>query len=134
MRLVLVDTNVLIDVMEEDERWFSWSADALEREAESSTLVINPIVYAEVAMGYGSVRELDAAVPPETFRREALPWEAAFMAAHVHAEYRRQGGRQRTILPDFFIGAHAMVAGMSVLTRDARRYRTYFPPLDVVAP
>lgn len=134
MRAVIVDTNVLIDVWAGESPWTGWSAEALEREGESSLLVINPIIFAELALGSDSLDALEATLPARTYHRQALPWAAAFVAAHVHREYRRRGGEQGAVLPDFYIGAHALVDGMAVLTRDARRFRTYFPTLEVIAP
>jgi predicted nucleic acid-binding protein len=130
----LVDSNVILDVVTEDAEWFAWSAEMLAREAERSRLVINPLVYAEVSIGFHRIEELDDAIPPEHFTREALPWEAAFLAARAFVSYRRKGGARAHPLPDFYIGAHAAVAGYTLLTRDARRYRTYFPKLRVIAP
>jgi predicted nucleic acid-binding protein len=130
----LVDSNVILDVVTEDAEWFDWSAEMLAREGERSRLVINPLVYAEVSIGFHRIEELDDAIPPEHFTREALPWEAAFLAARAFVTYRRKGGARAHPLPDFYIGAHAAVAGYTLLTRDARRYRTYFPKLRVIAP
>jgi predicted nucleic acid-binding protein len=106
----------------------------LSRCAESGVLVINPIVYAEVSIGFERVEELDEALPWDSFRRDPLPWEAAFLAGKCYLEYRRRGGARRSPLPDFYIGAHAAVAGMALLTRDAGRYRSYFPRLLLIAP
>jgi predicted nucleic acid-binding protein len=131
---VLVDANVLLDVLTEDERWLSWSADALERAAERYRLVINPVVYAEVSIRYSRIEALDAALPKASFDREAIPYEAAFLAGKAFLAYRRRGGTKRAPLPDFFIGAHAAVAGYLLMTRDAARYRTYFPKLPLIAP
>ncbi len=130
---ILVDSNVLLDVMTEDTRWFPWSAGALARAADESLLVINPIVYAEVSVRFARIEELEEALPP-ILHRLALPWEAAFLAGKSFVQYRRRGGRKRAPLPDFYIGAHAAVSGMSLLTRDAARYRTYFPKLRLIAP
>jgi predicted nucleic acid-binding protein len=130
---ILVDSNVLLDVMTEDTRWFAWSAGALARAADESLLVINPIVYAEVSVRFARIEELEEALPP-ILHRLALPWEAAFLAGKSFVQYRRRGGRKRAPLPDFYIGAHAAVSGMSLLTRDAARYRTYFPKLRLIAP
>jgi predicted nucleic acid-binding protein len=130
----MVDSNVILDVATEDRVWFDWSATKLQEVAENHLLVINPLVYAEVSVGYTTIEALDAAVAPDRFRREALPWEAAFLAAKCFARYRRAGGRKRSPLPDFYIGAHAALRGMALLTRDARRYRTYFPTLRLIAP
>lgn len=131
---VLVDSNVLLDVLTEDPSWFRWSAEALARAAESDTLIINPIVYAEVSVGFARIEELDASLPPTFFRRDALPWEAGFLAGKCFRRYRRSGGTRRSPLPDFFIGAHAAIRAYALLTRDAARYRTYFPTLTLIAP
>ena len=134
MTPVLIDSNVLLDIMTEDARWFSWSADAVERAADISRLVINPVIYAEVSIHYTRIEELDAALPRAMLDREALPYEAAFLAGKSFLAYRRRGGVRRAPLPDFFIGAHAAVAGYRLMTRDAKRYRTYFPTLSLIAP
>jgi len=131
---VLVDSNVLLDVLTEDSRWYSRSSARLAAVAEDHTLVINPVVYAEVSIGFARIEDVDAAVPAEFFRREALPWEAAFLAGKCFLRYRRSGGSRRSPLPDFYIGAHAAVRGIPLLTRDAARYRTYFPRLELVLP
>lgn len=130
----LVDTNVLFDYLSEDEEWFDWSAAMLSEAAESGPLAINPIIYAEVSVRYDSIEAVEAALPAEFFVRTALPWDAAYLAAKVFERYRRRGGTRTSALPDFFIGAHAAVSGMTLLTRDARRYRTYFPTLTMIAP
>jgi len=134
MNRVLVDSNVLLDVLSEDPVWFDWSSEMLASSAESATLVVNPIVYAEVSVGFNRVEELEEALPADRFTREALPWDAAFLAGKCFASYRRRGGERRSPLPDFYIGAHAAVRRMTLLTRDAARYRTYFPTLTVIAP
>jgi predicted nucleic acid-binding protein len=131
---VLVDSNVLLDIMTEDPRWLEWSADALARCAEDGIVAINPIVYAEVSVHFARIEELDEALPEPTIQRLPLPWEAAFLAGRCFLEYRRRRGARRSPLPDFYIGAHAAVSGMTLLTRDAGRYRTYFPKLDLIAP
>jgi predicted nucleic acid-binding protein len=134
MSAVLIDANVLLDVMTEDARWLAWSAEAIERAADRHRLVINPVIYAEVSVRYSRIEELDAALPKAMFDREAIPYEAAFLAGKSFLAYRRRGGTKRSPLPDFFIGAHAAVAGYLLLTRDATRYRTYFPKLALIAP
>jgi len=131
---VLVDSNVILDVLTEDPRWFSWSSEALARCAEEGPLLINPIIYAEVSIRFSRIEELEEALPPALFQRSPLPWEAAFLAGRCLLRYRRSGGARASPLPDFYIGAHAAVAGMSLLTRDAARYRTYFPKLLLIAP
>ncbi len=134
MTSVLVDSNVLLDVATDDPEWSSWSAAALERTADAAVLVINPLIYAEVSVGFPAVEAVEAALPLELYRREALPYEAAYLAGKCFLRYRREGGHRRSPLPDFYIGAHAAVAGHRLLTRDATRYRTYFPKLDLIAP
>ena len=130
----LVDSNVLLDVITEDQEWLDWSAAALARAADTSPLVINPIVYAEVAARFERIEDLEDALPRDYYERRPLPWEAAFLAGQCFVKYRRRGGSRRSPLPDFYIGAHATVDGLTLLTRDARRYRTYFPALRIIAP
>lgn len=130
----LVDSNVLLDVLTEDARWFAWSSKALARRAGESALVINPIIYAEVSIGFARIEELDEALNAAGFERRPLPWEAAFLAGKCFQRYRRRGGARTSTLPDFYIGAHAAVSGLALLTRDAARYRTYFPRLEVISP
>ncbi|HEY2048833.1 MAG TPA: PIN domain-containing protein [Caulobacteraceae bacterium] len=134
MTAVLIDANVLLDLMTEDGRWFAWSAQALERAADRHRLVINPIIYAEVSIRYSRIEDLDAALPKTMLEREAIPYEAAFLAGKAFLAYRRRGGARRSPLPDFFIGAHAAIAGHLLMTRDPARYRTYFPKLSLIAP
>jgi predicted nucleic acid-binding protein len=134
MTAVLVDASVLLDVMTEDARWLAWSAEALERTADRYRLVINPVIYAEVSIRYSRIEDLDAALPKAMFDREPIPYEAAFLAGKAFSAYRRRGGTKSLPLPDFFIGAHAAVARYSLMTRDAARYRTYFPKLSLIAP
>jgi len=131
---VLVDSNVLLDVATEDPKWGEWSSQALAQAAETAPLAINPIVYAEVSIRYDNIEELEHALPAAVFRREALPYEAAFLAGKAFVRYRRRGGIRSTPLPDFFIGAHAAVAGYRLLSRDAARYRSYFPTVELICP
>lgn len=130
----LVDSSVIIDVLTRDPRWFDWSSKALAQAADAGPLIINPIIYAEVSMGFDRIEDLDLALTPTWFRREPLSWEAAFLAGKSFLSYRRQGGTRRSPLPDFYIGAHASLAGLTLVTRDARRYQTYFPKLKLLAP
>lgn len=118
----------------DDPAWGEWSAAMLAHCAEEGMLILNPIVYAEVSVGFARIEELEDVLPADFFRREPLPWEAAFLAGKCYLAYRRRGGERRSPLPDFYIGAHAAVAGLPLLTRDARRYRTYFPHLKILAP
>lgn len=131
---VLVDSNVLLDVLTADAVWESWSAAALEDAAERRVLVINPIIYTEVSIGFDRIEDLEDALPAGAFRREALPWEAGFLAGKSYLAYRRRGGERRSPLPDFYIGAHAAVRGYTLLTRDPKRYHTYFPSITLIEP
>lgn len=131
---VLVDSNVILDIVTEDPEWFEWSSSKLAGCAETEILVINPIIYAEVSVGFARIEELDEVLPAGAFRRDPLPWEAAFLAGKCFLAYRRRGGSRRSPLPDFYIGAHAAISGLPLLTRDPRRYRTYFPNLRLLAP
>ncbi len=131
---ILVDSNVILDVVTEDPKWYEWSAGQLEKLAESHTLVINPIIYSEVSIGFDRIEDLDRALPPEFFRRDPLPWEAGFLAGKCFVKYRRSGGKRRSPLPDFYIGAHAAIGGIALLTRDTNRYKTYFPKLALISP
>jgi len=134
MSRILVDANVLLDVMTDDPQWYAWSAEQLDACAANTELCINPIVYAEVSVGFARIEDLDDALPPDAFTRLALPWEAGFLAGKAFVRYRRAKGSRTSPLPDFFIGAHAAIDGMALLTRDAKRYRTYFPTLQLVCP
>lgn len=133
-RGTLVDSNVLLDILTEDPVWLDASADALAEAAEAGPLFINPIIYSEVSVRFTTVEALEDALPSQDYRREALPWEAAFLAGKVFLDYRRNRGTKSTTLPDFFIGAHAAVADHELLTRDVGRYRTYFPTVSLVVP
>jgi predicted nucleic acid-binding protein len=133
-RGVLVDSNVLLDIATNDPNWGEWSARTLAEVAEHASLIINPIVYAEVSIGYSTIEALDAALPAALYRREALPWEAGFLAERCFVQYRRRGGPRHLHLPDFYKGAHAAVGRLALLTRDAAWYRTYFPGVEIIAP
>ena len=134
MGRILVDSNVLLDVMTQDQDWSEWSSGALERHAEEDILCINPVIYAEVSVRFERIEELEAALPVELIERRPIPYEAAFLAGKCFLRYRRRGGKRPSTLPDFFIGAHASVEGLPLLTRDAARYRSYFPKLRLIAP
>jgi len=131
---MLVDGNILLDVATNDPNWGDWSAGALAEATEHSTLIINPIIYAEVSIGYTTIEGLDAALPAALYRREPLPWEAGFLAGKSFLLYRRRGGSRTSPLPDFYIGAHAAIEGLALLTRDVSRYRSYFPKVEILAP
>lgn len=130
----LVDSNVLLDVITEDGSWLEWSSNALAVAADDGPLFINPVIYAEVSVRFSRIEDLEAALPPSDYGRLAVPWESAFLAGKAFLDCRRSGGTRSSTLPDFFIGAHAAVAGLALLTRDAARYRTYFPTVPLIAP
>jgi len=134
MEKILVDSNVLLDVITRDVRWGEWSSATLARCAEECMLAINPIIYAEVSIGFTRIEDLEQALPSDLVLRLPLPWEAAFLAGKCFVRYRRRGGERRSPLPDFFIGAHAAVEKMPLLTRDPARYRTYFPTVKLICP
>lgn len=134
MIATLVDSNVLFDFLSEDADWFDWSAAMIAQAGERGALVINSIIYAEISVRYDRLEDVEEALPADYFIRAPLPSEAAFLAAKCFERYRKRGGSRRSPLPDLFIGAHAAVAGLTLLTRDARRYRTYFPKLTIIAP
>jgi len=133
-RGVLVDSNVLLDIATRDPNWSDWSGRALAECAEHAMLVINPIVYAEVSIRYTTIEALEAALPTNLYQRDPLPWEAGFLAGKCFQLYRRRGGARNSPLPDFYIGAHAAVENLALLTRDVARYRSYFPKLQILAP
>ncbi|MGW4381686.1 type II toxin-antitoxin system VapC family toxin [Kitasatospora sp. NPDC004531] len=132
--VTLVDSCVLLDLMTDDSTWADWSETALAKAQDEGPVVINPIVYAEVSVAFATIEELDEVLPAEAFGREPLPYEAGFLAGKAFLQYRRRGGQKAAPLPDFYIGAHAAVRGHRLLTRDATRYRTYFPTLGLVCP
>ena len=134
MKRVLVDANVLLDVLTDDAQWYGWSAGQLDTFAATSELCINPLIYAEVSVGFERIETLDEALPRDTFTRLELPWDAGFLAGKAFMHYRRAKGIRTSPLPDFYIGAHAAIEGMTLLTRDARRYRTYYPTLELICP
>ena len=133
-RATLVDSNVIFDIFSEDDDWFDWSASMVGQMANAGGLAINQIIYAELSIRFSLREELDEKLPADYYLRTSVPWEAAFLAGKAFAQYKRRGGTKRSPLPDFFIGAHAAVAGMTLLTRDPRRYRAYFPKLRIVSP
>ncbi|KAA6459282.1 type II toxin-antitoxin system VapC family toxin [Acidobacteria bacterium AB60] len=131
---MLVDSNVLLDVATNDPSWGDWSTNAIAECANRSALIINPIIYAEVSIGFSSIEALNAALPPASYAREPLPWDAGFLAGKCFLSYRKRGGSRSTPMPDFYIGAHAAVRKLALLTRDVARYRTYFPKLEILGP
>ncbi|MDF3055939.1 MAG: hypothetical protein K0R17_154 [Rariglobus sp.] len=134
MSMVLVDANVLIDIFTDDPQWRAWSEEQLLIAAVTDELAINPIIYAELAPAYRTQATLDRALRDLDLKRLSLPYEAGFIAAQAFMAYRRSDGIKRSPLPDFYIGAHAQVDGLRLLTRDTVRYQTYFPKVTLIAP
>jgi len=132
--LILVDTNVTLDVIEDDPQWAQWSQEQLDRAGLNDTLCINAVIYAELSIAYATIEQLEAMLTQARFELVPIPREALFLAGKAFMRYRRSQGGKTGVLPDFFIGAHAAVAGVPLLTRDARRYKTYFPKLTLISP
>lgn len=131
--MTLVDSNVILDLVTADERWLEWSSSHLEQVADTGPVAINPVVFAECAYGYADISDLWSDLPAG-MEMLPLPYEAAFLAGKAFDRYRRLGGKRERILGDFYVGAHAQSAGLTLLTRDATRYRTYFPTVKLIAP
>lgn len=132
--MLLVDTNILVDVLQNDPQWADWSIAQLRALAKLHALTINPVIYAEMSLSFSTLEALDEVVKTMTLELREIPRPALFLAAKAFALYRRRGGNKGQVLPDFFIGAHAAVEGWPLLTRDASRFKTYFPTLEVIAP
>lgn len=132
--MILIDSNVLLDISSNDPVWFDWSVTSIAELASEYTLCINPIIYAEASVKFNSPADFDWAFPAQDFVRETLPYAAVFLAAKAQIAYRRRGGTRIATLSDFFIGSHALVSGYRILTRDTRRFRQYFPSVELIAP
>ncbi|WP_280368243.1 type II toxin-antitoxin system VapC family toxin [Nocardia wallacei] len=134
MPKTLADTCVLLDMLGDDPKWADWSTERIQAAIDGDGLVINPIVYAEVSIHFAEIEALEAALPPADFRREALPWAAGFLAGRAYLHYRHRDGTKTWPLPDFYIGAHALLNGHRLLTRNRKDFRSYFPALEIIAP
>jgi predicted nucleic acid-binding protein len=132
--VTLIDSCVLLDIATDDPKWADWSDNAVARARDEGRVVVNPIVYAEVSVGYGAIEDLEAALPPEDYAREQLPYEAGFLAGKAFLAYRKRGGQKTAPLPDFYIGAHAAIRSYRLITRDVSRYQTYFPGVELIHP
>ena len=132
--MLLVDTNVLVDVLQDDPTWADWSVRQLRAQAQVHELFINPVIYAELSLTFDSVQKLDDVIDGMNLDFHELPRPALFLAGRAFVKYRREGGTRHNVLADFFIGAHAAVAGCGILTRDGRRYRRYFPRVPLIVP
>ena len=132
--MVLVDTNVLLDLVEDDLRWAAWSIEQLDIASASHSLAINAVIYSELSMAFERIEQVEAVVNDAALKVETIPREALFLAGKVSLRYRRQRGTKKGVLPDFFIGAHAAVMQWPLLTRDIQRYKTYFPTVQLITP
>ena len=132
--MLLVDTNVILDVVSNDPQWAAWSQAQLDAASLKSTLIINPVIYAELSIAYARIEELESLIARAGFRLDPIPREALFLAGRVFMQYRKRRGSKTGVLPDFLIGAHAAVAGIPLLARDVARYTTYFPSLELISP
>ena len=132
--MILVDTNVLLDVLQNDPEWAVWSQGQLEAASLTDRLAINAVIYSELSIAFARIEELEAVIAEASLSLESFPREALFLAGKVFLNYRRAKGTKRSVLPDFYIGAHAAVMQWSLLTRDVRRYPRYFPTLKLISP
>jgi predicted nucleic acid-binding protein len=132
--MILIDSNVLLDLLSPGSEWYTWSAAAVEEVIENAGAAIDPIIYAETSLRFATQDEFEEVFPSSTYTRLSLPYSAAFIAAKAHFAYRRQGGARTSTLPDFLIGAHAVVSNHKILTRDPRRFRRYFSSVELICP
>jgi predicted nucleic acid-binding protein len=132
--MILVDTNVLIDVLENDVKWAAWSQGKLDAVSATDTLVINAVIYSELSIAFERIEELEAVITEVSLAVEPIPREALFLAGKVFLNYRRSRGVKQGVLPDFYIGAHAAVMQWPILTRDVGRFRTHFPTVSLITP
>lgn len=130
----LVDTNVLVDIAARNVNWLNWSKSQLAAAARRGAIVINPVIYSEFSVRYQRMEDVDFLLPETDYSRENLPWTAAFLAGAAFRKYKQAGGGRERVLPDFLIGAHAAIRGHSILTRDPKGYRAYFPSVDLITP
>jgi predicted nucleic acid-binding protein len=132
--VVLIDTNVLLDILQSDPNWAAWSQEQLDAASAIDTLAINPIIYSELSIAFARIEELEAVIEEAGLNVETIPREALFLAGKVFLTYRQSRGTKHNVLPDFFIGAHAAVMHWPILTRDVGRYRTHFPTVHLLTP
>ncbi|MBN2291720.1 MAG: type II toxin-antitoxin system VapC family toxin [Pirellulales bacterium] len=134
MTATMVDSCVLLDILTEDPAWFEWSSRAIDGAIETGRLIINPIIYAEISIGYERIEELESVLPKNIMDFRPITREAAFLAGKCFLEYRQRGGIRTSPLPDFFIGAHASVENIPLITRDTTHFRSYFPNVELIHP
>lgn len=130
----LFDSNILLDIATKDAVWLDWSVMQLKSAAAKGRICVNPVIFAELAPAFGSALALDVWLEPAIFTRLPLPYAAGWWASQAFLQYRKAGGAKTSPLPDFYVGAYAQVEGLTLVTRDAARYKTYFPILEVVSP
>ncbi|MSO14625.1 type II toxin-antitoxin system VapC family toxin [Rickettsiales endosymbiont of Trichoplax sp. H2] len=131
---IIIDSNIILDILTEDRTWFKWSSEMLEEYAENNELIINQIIYAEISIKFSRIEELDGVIKEANIKCENLPWEAGFLAGKCFMQYKKRGGGKGSVLPDFYIGAHAAITKRAILTRDKARYSTYFSNLSIISP
>ena len=134
MSVTLIDTCVVTDLSSPDSAWFEWSVATLEQLDQSNTFVINPMIYAECSVGFEQIEEVEALFKHLGFKNKPIPKEALFLAGKAFLQYKRRKGGKSNVLPDFFIGAHAAIAGYQLITRDKGRFSTYFPSVELIMP
>ena len=132
--MILVDSNIILDIITHDPVWYEWSSSQLKNVTNTSVLIINSIIYTEVSINFATIEEVEDVLSVHFFIREPLPAEACFLAGKVFMSYKKQSGNKSSPLADFFIGAHAAVKKYALLTRDTKRYKTYFPTVDLISP
>lgn len=132
--MILVDSNILLDILTNDPKWYDWSAAKLSSCAEFHELIINDIIYTEISIGFTRIEDLEEVLSNEFFKIIPIPKEALFLAGKAFMKYKLNKGNKSSVLPDFFIGAHASVLNIPLLTRDTSRYKTYFPRLKLISP
>jgi len=131
---VMVDSSVLLDIFTQDPQWYGWSADTLAQVLDSDYAVVNPVIYSEISVRFEEIETLESLLPSPAFEYQPIPREAAFLAGKCFLDYPKRGGNRTLPLPDFFIGAHAAVAQLRLVTRDTQRFKDYFPKLNLICP
>ena len=132
--MILVDSNVILDILTTDPKWYQWSANNLSYLSESHSLIINDIIYTEISIGFDKIEDLDDVISESFFKILPIPKSALFLAGKAFLNYKRKNGSKNLVLPDFFIGAHAAILKIPLLTRDISRYKTYFPTIELISP
>lgn len=130
----MVDSCVLLDVLTEDPKWFEWSSLQIARAAENGFIIVNPVIYSEVSVSFERIEDMESIFSDDVFVYRPIPKEAAFLAGKCFLQYRRGGGNKTLPLPDFFIGAHASIERLPLITRDVKRFETYYPALKIITP